>query len=202
MNNKWKPILLVLIIIFFISLYSCPPPELTPNPTPTSGIEETPSPTTGPDGFIMQYIDTNGLILNEYTEYVTVYGYNGSNPIVVIPDTYVGKPITKIDDFAFYKKSHLTNITLPLGLKSIANSAFNGCSGFTCSLTLPAGLISIGEHAFSGCSGFTGALTLPAGLTSNRTNESLQIQVPPQSVEIYKTANGWSNYADIISAIP
>ena len=52
------------------------------------------------------------------------------------------------------------------GLKSIGDSAFDGCSGLTGELRLPDGLTSIGDRAFWGCSGLNGELHLPDGLTN------------------------------------
>ena len=69
----------------------------------------------------------------------------------------------KIGDYAFFRCSGLTSLTLPSGVTEIGNSAFCGCSGLT-SLTLPSGLTEIGYGAFSGCSGLT-SLPFPASVT-------------------------------------
>ena len=69
----------------------------------------------------------------------------------------------KIGDYAFFRCSGLTSLTLPSGVTKIGGGAFFNCSGLT-SLTLPSGVTSIGNYAFSGCRGLT-SLTLPSGLT-------------------------------------
>ena len=48
----------------------------------------------------------------------------------------------------------MTSLTIPSGVTSIGNYAFEGCSGLT-SLTLPSSVTSIGGYAFYGCSGLT-----------------------------------------------
>ena len=68
----------------------------------------------------------------------------------------------KIGDYAFFRCSGLTSLTLPSGVTEIGNSAFCGCSGLT-SLTLPSGVTEIGGYAFCGCSGLT-SLTIPSGV--------------------------------------
>ena len=50
-------------------------------------------------------------------------------------------------------------------MTAIGESAFSGCTKLE-SVTLPTGLQSVGNYAFDGCKALTGALTLPAGVTS------------------------------------
>ena len=57
-----------------------------------------------------------------------------------------------------------TSFTIPSGVTSIANGAFNNCGGLT-SITIPNGVKSIGEEAFSICYGLT-SVTIPDGVTS------------------------------------
>ncbi len=106
--------------------------------------------------------DTTGTEDNGSTEY---RGYTGS---LVIPDTVNGYTVTSIGKYAFYSCNNLAgSLTLPSGLTSIDDSAFQSC-GFTGNLTLPSGLTYLGAGAFSNCDGFWGKelSPLPSGLTS------------------------------------
>ena len=67
-------------------------------------------------------------------------------------------------NYAFYRCTRLTSITISTSVTSIGDSAFNGCSRLT-SITIPENVTSIGESAFSGCSSLT-SITIPASVTS------------------------------------
>ena len=51
-------------------------------------------------------------------------------------------------------------------MKTIGNSAFGRCTGFTGDLILPNSITTIGGNAFNGCTGFTGDLTIPNSITT------------------------------------
>ena len=72
--------------------------------------------------------------------------------------------VTSIGDEAFNCCSGLTSVTIPASVTSIGNYAFNCCSGLT-SVTIPASVTSIGNYAFDCCSGLT-SVTIPASVTS------------------------------------
>ena len=140
------------------------------------------------------------------------------------------RDVTTIGYRAFYHCDGLTNVSFPAGLTSIGDEAFDGCFAFTGSLFFPAGLKSIGRWAFWGCLGLNGTLTFPAGLTSigdcafaycselisitvpsetppvggeymfEKTN-NCPINVPSESVDIYRAAKYWSDYSNRIQAI-
>ena len=71
--------------------------------------------------------------------------------------------VTEIGGNAFYCCSGLTSLTIPSGVTKIGDSAFDFCSGLT-SLTIPSSVTWIGDNAFSGCSGLT-SLTIPSSVT-------------------------------------
>jgi uncharacterized repeat protein (TIGR02543 family) len=56
-----------------------------------------------------------------------VSGYSGINTVLVIPSTYLGKPVTSIGDYAFRNLTSLTSITIPEGVTSVGYGAFFGC---------------------------------------------------------------------------
>lgn len=75
----------------------------------------------------------------------------------------IGTAVTSIGDYAFYKCSSLTSVTIPDSVTSIGGGAFNDCSGLT-SVTIPAGVTSIKYRAFRDCSGLT-SITIPDSVT-------------------------------------
>ena len=94
------------------------------------------------------------------------------------------------------------NSVIPNTVTRIGNSAFQGCSGLT-SITIPITVTSIGNWAFSECSGLTEiyslALTPPTvyPYTFNGCYRAT-LYVPKQALNVYKTANYWKNFTNII----
>ena len=80
--------------------------------------------------------------------------YSGLSGSITIPSqvTYnsVLYQVTSIGDYAFYKCSGLTSVTIPNSVTSIGERAFEDCSGLT-SVTIPNSVTSIGESAFEDC---------------------------------------------------
>jgi len=159
---------------------------------------------------------------------VTVTGYLGSSWEVNIPPRIRQLPVTAIGNSAFAGKSissvtipdsvatieekafaycrSLRNITIPNNITNIGDNAFSGNWSIT-SLTIGNGVTNIGDYAFSGCLDLSivtiHAITPPA-LGENifaDTRPNLQIEVPAASVNAYKAAAGWREFADRIFAI-
>ena len=104
----------------------------------------------------------------------------------------------------------LTDYTIPPIVTNIAYSTFMHCSQLK-TITIPSTVTTIGEYAFWGCSSLDSITILsgtPPRLASiqvptaifDDTNEC-PIYVPSGSVEAYKTASGWSRYAERIQEI-
>lgn len=110
--------------------------------------------------------------------------------------------LTSIGSSAFSDCRGLTSITFPSSLGTIGDYAFYRCEGLT-SITLPSSLTSIGAYAFRSCTSLTTmrveATTPPTLSTTNAiSTATTRIEVPMASVDAYKAATNWSNFADII----
>ena len=105
--------------------------------------------------------------------------------------------------FNSFAPAGLTEYTIPDGVTAITHNVFAGCSSLR-SVTIPDSVTTIGWYAFYGCSDLTSvyckATTPPAG-GYNMFDDNApgrKIYVPMESVEAYKSAEGWSDYADAI----
>ena len=111
--------------------------------------------------------------------------------------------ITTLEYSAFNQCVSLTSVQLPDGLKTIEDFAFAGCTSLT-ELTLPQSVSEIKWQAFfgSGLKTLTIQATTPPTLEQYALDCPLEtIFVPQGSVETYRTAEGWKDYADKIWAI-
>ena len=145
-----------------------------------------------PGDYVISLMPKDGCTLsfdNGSSSYC-VMGSNGNNGIVycnMLQDVSIGKNVTSIGDYAFYKCYSLESITIPDGFTSIGKYAFSYCyslasitipDGFTsigndsfyycyslASITIPDGVTSIGESAFNNCYSLA-SITIPDGVTS------------------------------------
>ena len=122
---------------------------------------------------------------------------------ITIPDS-----VTSIGMSAFEGCISLTSITIPDSVTEIGEYEFRGCTSLT-SVTIGNGVTSIGQRAFYNCTSLTEVYCKPttpptaAGYYSrwnafdNNASER-KIYVPTASVEVYKSADWWSDYASDI----
>ena len=118
----------------------------------------------------------------------------------------LGNGTKKVGIGAFDECSKLCDINFPTELEIIDNYAFTNCSNLT-NITLPERLKSIGSVAFAGCSNLSNitcnATTPPAGsdYMFDGISPNVKIYVPSESLEDYKSAQYWSEYAEHMVAM-
>ena len=81
---------------------------------------------------------------------VTLTSYNGNEAEVNVPSEIGGAKVTGIAKECFRNNVDLIKLTVPEGVTSIGDYAFECCSKMQ-SAALPKSLVSIGKGAFSGC---------------------------------------------------
>ena len=120
-------------------------------------------------------------------------------PNIVLPNT-----VTSIGTYAFGSCHSITTFRIPPRVTSIKTGTFFECIHLS-SIIIPEQITSIESNAFEECTGLSHitihAITPPQDVvasTFENTNNCL-IYVPTESLEVYKIADGWSNYADRIS---
>ena len=75
-----------------------------------------------------------------------------SDRYLVIPSTYNGLPVAKIDDYAFYKNNNIEYVFIPDSVTDIGSYAFSECYRIE-QISFPDSLISISEGAFKHAGG-------------------------------------------------
>ena len=143
------------------------------------------------------------VTFGSYLESIGNYSFNGTYlTSVTIPDS-----VTYIGNSAFENCAYLASVTIGNSVTTIGLDAFSNCDSLT-SVTIPASVTSIGNQVFYLCSNLTSitceATTPPTfvkGANAWRPfGGSVTIYVPAASVDAYKAAEIWSNYADRIQA--
>ena len=129
----------------------------------------------------------------------SVFGLTNSNSKVL------AKPSPRVNGAlkSFAIGCGATEYVIPNYISCISDSAFSNCKTLQ-SITIPNCTTSIEDGAFFGCDSLTNvyckAITPPRGgdymFEYNATNR--KIYVPRNSVDAYKSADGWKEYADDI----
>lgn len=85
---------------------------------------------------------------------------------VVVPSTFNGKPVVRIEEGAFSSCGNVTSIELPDSIVSIGKDAFSGCGSLT-SIKIPEGVTVIESGTFRDCTSLT-EIELPSSITTVR----------------------------------
>ena len=122
-----------------------------------------------------------------------------------LTEVTIGNGVTNIGYYTFYYCTSLRSISIPDATTKISGGAFSNCKGLT-EATIGNGVTSIDKEAFKYCyslKSVTIKATTPPTLGSEAFYQTnCTIYVPAESVDAYKTATNWSQYAGIIQAIP
>lgn len=110
--------------------------------------------------------------------------------------------LKKLDFMLFSGCSALQEFIIPSSVTEIRNNVFTGCESLT-EITIPSSVTTVGSTVFQGCDSLTSvtfeSINPPALNNSNTFPNSLTyIYVPSESVDTYKTADGWSEFAEKI----
>ena len=146
------------------------------------------------------FYDCVSLIVVTICDSVTTIGDSAFCHCSNLTSVTIGNSVTTIGDGAFQSCSSLTSVTIGDSVTTIGDGAFLECSNLT-SVTIGNSVTTIGDGAFYSCKSLTSiyceATTPPSlgayvfdSFVSNR-----KIYVPAQSVEAYKSAKYWKNYA-------
>ena len=151
--------------------------------------------------------DIEHITISEGVTTIGDYALFGCNNLksVSIPGS-----VSDINTYAFCFCAQLTNIDITEGVMYIGDYAFSDCDSLT-EITLPSTLLRVGHYAFASwsckqirtvyCKAIVPPFALPNGNWGGFSSNSVElttIYVPSESVERYKTADGWNEYADNI----
>jgi len=93
----------------------------------------------------------------------TITGYTGSVLNLVIPGSLDGFPVVSIGNQAFTGKQ-LRSVSIPAGVRSIGQSAFQNCSRLT-AINIPETVSNLEGGVFLGCSSLK-SITIPSSVTN------------------------------------
>ena len=179
---------------------------------------------TDGDGMILQgEVDKVRSLANRTDRNNSIF-QNNTN-IVRFNEFALFTSLNKINSGSFSGCTNLTSVTLPTGLTEIGGTAFLNCASLE-RLVIPEGYLVTGRAICEKCYSLT-LLDLPStlqtmgdgalfGLSNNVTvvcravtppsfgtfnNNPLALYVPDGSVDAYKSASGWSQYAKYIKPL-
>jgi len=160
---------------------------------------------------------------------VTSIGQSAFEGCTSLTSINIPNSVTSIGQSAFYQCYSLTSINIPNSVTSIGGSVFSDCYSLT-SINIPNSVNIINDFTFNNCSSLT-LIDIPSSVKYindyvfeghnenlkfilrstdcvinndifiNSNNDNLQIYVPDESLQYYKTETYLSNYTDKIKPI-
>ena len=150
-------------------------------------------------------VDSNNATFDSRNNCNAIINTNTNELVLGCKNTIIPNNVTSIGDYAFHQCYGLTSVDIPSGVTSIGSCAFQECSGLT-SIVIPSGVTEIKSFAFESGTSLTSitveATTPPTAYYGMFDGSTCPIYVPCESVEAYKSASGWSDYASRIACPP
>ena len=150
--------------------------------------------------------DCTGAISVLFGNSVDMIDYEAFQGCTSLTSVNIPSSVKFIYDYAFRGCNSLTSVNIPSSVTLIWSSAFSNCTGLR-SVTIGSGVTYIGDEAFENCS-YLSSVTIYATSVPNsggdafRSNASgRKIYVPAASVNDYKNASDWSDYASDIEPL-
>ncbi|OQA78558.1 MAG: hypothetical protein BWY30_00642 [Tenericutes bacterium ADurb.Bin239] len=116
------------------------------SPTSSDGTSEATT-SSEPDENI---VDPNDFVYADVGEGYTLCAYYGDATEIVVPETYNGKSVIALEQWAFFGRENLQSVTLPDSVKVIGEDAFANCVTLK-TVNLGNGVEHIGFMAFDNC---------------------------------------------------
>lgn len=152
------------------------------------------------------FMNCTQLMYADFPNTLTSIGEGLLNGCTNLVRCTLSSGLSEIPKYMFENCSSLTSITLPESITKINAFAFRNCASLS-SITIPSNVTLIDSMAFWRCKGLASVTcnslsvpTLGSGAFSQNA-EGRKIYVPESSVDAYKAAEGWSEYANDIYPI-
>jgi len=152
------------------------------------------------------FIECSKLTSITIPEGVTSIGDYTFDGCTSLSNVQIPTNVVSIGKRAFHGCNSFTNIIIPERVKSIGVGSFSDCRGLNM-VTIQKGVTSVGSDAFAGCVTLTNVMVKPltppdGGITMFDNNAAnRKIYVPCESLDAYKVAAGWNEYASDIEGL-